>query len=414
MTLGKPKSHDTDPHVKYLLPFVMHEAPLFDALLATSRSQMMLSAGLSAYNDEFFVFHRGRAMSGLRRQLQNNTDTSAMLAVTMLITCDYLTGDLEAVAGHAKALERMLQLRGKMPQETTWDRFVEKGVQVYKTITVVLAGTKVGEDLPKCKLDALVDPLIGLDYPQPPFASKLCQRWAKLPQGFCDLILTSTISTQLIEIIIAVDDIDPDVGAQLNETLKTTAPIQAALQRFLQHRDATILERIVASGLLIYTFQYPRIVAPNLFHDPPMQNMTSLLTNPNGLQAGPERDLLVWTHVVLEGFAFHRSARLPGTRDLYRKALRKHAIMQDWSKLELLLGRFFQTPELLRGWENCHSNCLKAWPEHLAVSNSSSPSLSTNESRSSSEQPPVCPFSGGKASYSGAKCPFSQITITEV
>lgn len=375
----------------------------------------MLSAGASAYSDEFFVFHRGRAMAGLRKQLENEANTSAMLAVTMLITCDYLTGDVNAVAGHAKALDRMLHMRGEMPRASKWDNFVFRGVQVYKTISYVATGAQANDDYyPRRQLDALIDPLITLEYPQPPFSTEMCQKWSKLPRGFSNLILSSSVSTQLILLIIAVHQIDPEIGKQLNETLVKTAPIQAALQRFLQHKDITTIERIIASGLLIYTFQYPRQMAPNLFHDPPMKGITRLLAEPHGIKAGDERDVLVWTHVVVEGFAFYRSSRLPGTREVYVKAVRRHPVMQSWPKLELLVKDFVYTSELLERWKICNADCLRTYPEDWVESSEQSPDLSSTtleEQMEASEPSPVCPFSSQASQAPGGRCPFSQLTV---
>lgn len=393
---------------------MLHEAPLFDALLATCQAQIMLSAGASAYSDEFFVFHRGRAMAGLRKQLENEADTSAMLAVTMLITCDYLTGDSNAVAGHAKALERMLSMRGEMPQKTKWDRFVFKGVQVYKTISYMATGVPTKDEYPKRNLVVVIDPLISLEYPQPPFSPEMCRKWSRLPRGFSELILESSVSTQLILLITAVHEIDPEIGKQLNETLVQTAPIQAALQRFIQHKEATILERIIASGLLVYTFQYPRMISPNLFHDPPMRGITSLLANPHGIQVGHERNLLVWTHMVVEGFAFYRSARLPGTRDVFVKALSKNVIMQNWSKLEPFLKEFFYTSDLLARWKLCHADCMRTYPEILPESDTSSPELPITLPEPQGRSLSVCPFSGRRSQASESSCPFSQLAITNM
>ena len=51
-----------DPHISLLLPFVLQAPPLFDAMLATCQASITLSNGVSAYSDEFFMLHRGRAM----------------------------------------------------------------------------------------------------------------------------------------------------------------------------------------------------------------------------------------------------------------------------------------------------------------------------------------------------------------
>lgn len=412
--LAKRKTVQTDPHINLLLPYVMQEAPLFDALLATCQASMLLSSGLSAYSDRFFMLHRGRAMKGLREQIETSIATSAILAVTMLLTCDYLIGDLRAVTSHAQALQRIADLRGTLPENTPWDKFVRRGVEAYKAIACLAAGLNPNDTGGKTELDDLVDPFVELEYPQPPFSNESCSVWANLPSGFCDLILASQISTQLVSIINALNLIDPEDGLDIIECLKIVQPIQAALQRFAQHKDVTYLERCVAAGLLAYSFQYPGFQVPNMFHDPPLQGFTRLFSIPYRPQSNAERDVLLWAHMVVESISSARSIRLPGSRDVLVKAKKQHGLLRDWSKLTPVLKRFFWTPDLLERWEGCHANNHSlGWTNGSAKSLSLELSLPSTLSITNTPQASqaVCPFSGQASQGSGddARCPFQPL-----
>ena len=402
-----------DPHVNLLLPFVMQEAPLFDALLATCQASIALSTGLSAYNDRFFMLHRGRAMTGLRKKLESGIDTTAILSVTMLITCDYLTGDREAVAGHAKALQRMSNLRGELPNQTAWDRFVRRGVEAYKSIGYVMTGCLPNEDFETTRsyLDKDVDPHRELQYPQPPFPPEDCIRWSKLPPGFSDLILASQVSDQLTMIICAINEADADIADDVLTLLRAVQPIQAALQRFSHHKQANYTERCLAAGLLAYTFQFPRLQPATMFHDPPMQGFTRLFSVSHRASSRQEREALLWSHMAVEGFSSTRIPRLPGSREVFARALARNKEMRDWVELEPKLLQHFHTPEILERWRVCHANCAEWGTSEQIKTPSSSLTVDTTSTAPDLDvaSPASCPFTGQIASTVDGQvlyCPF--------
>ncbi|KAK5945072.1 hypothetical protein PMZ80_002275 [Knufia obscura] len=395
------KSH-IDPHINMLLPYVMQDAHLFDGLLATCQASIVLSTGLSAYNDRFFMQHRGRAMAGLRENLERNIDTTAMLSVTMLITCDYLTGDLKAVAGHAKALQRMVNLRGELPNETAWDKFVRRGVEAYKSIAYLATGAFPEEDFVSIRshLDHDVDAFRDLLYPQPPLSPEDCIRWSQLPSGFSELILASQMSNQLTAIICAIDQISVDTEDDLVSAIHAVQPIQAALQRFAQHTQATYLERCIAAGLLAYSFQHPRLQMPNMFHDPPMQGFIRLFSISYRPSSTSEREVLMWAQMSIEGFVSTRTSRLPGSKEVFARALATYRGMEDWNSLQPKLQQYFCTPDVLERWKACHGNFQEVSTSEKVsapcypLTGGNVPIDSTLDTHSTN----MCPFSGHMAS----------------
>jgi hypothetical protein len=350
-----------DPHISLLLPFVMGEPPLFDAMLATCQASISLSNGVSAFHDEFFMLHRGRAMAGLRKQLENDVDDAAILAVTMLITCDYLTGDIRAVEGHAKALQRMADIRSEMKSEkqrseTAWDKFVQHGLEGYKSICVLATGRRLASGESLSYLEETVSPFQPLLYPQPPFSAEHCQQWSRLPNGFLKLVLASQLSTQLIAVMMAVVECSPKALPGFLDSVKQIEPIQAALQRFSQHINCTFMERCIAAGLLAYSFQYPKVQIANMFHDPPMQGMIRLLRVPHRSRDSAEQNALVWVHMAVEGFLSARPTLLSGVVQLFRSAKSRYRALQDWNSTLPVLEQFFFTPHLLNRWRSCYES----------------------------------------------------------
>lgn len=408
-----------DPHISLLLPFIMQKPPLYEAMLATCQASISLSCGVSAYGDEFFMLHRGRAMAGLRKQLEKDVDDSAILAVTMLITCDYLTGDIRAVEGHSKALQRMADVRtqmklGQQSVESTWDKFVQHGLEGYKSICVLATGKRNDTGIGLPELEEEVSPFKPLVYPQPPFNPEQCEEWTKLPEGFLKLVLTSQLSTQLIAIILAISDLKPKASLGLFKLMKLIEPVQAAIQRFSQHVESTHLERCIAAGLLAYSFQFPRPQAANMFHDPPMRGIIRLLNIAHRSQSVTEQKAMIWVHMAVEGFLAARPVRLSGGPDVFQNAMLRYRPLRAWDQLVLVLEQFFFTPDLLDGWKICHE-----WhrSRHHTMDKFVPANSKVNQHLGLQDRfeqdtliPAICPFSSETAAggYSGStSCPFS-------
>lgn len=409
--VARPRNQFVDPHINLLLPYVMHDSCLFDAMLAGCQASISMSSGLSAYSDQFFIVHRGRAMAALRQKLANNPDASTFVIITLLLTCDYLLGDLKAVEGHTRALQTMTQLHGQLPSRSRWDRFVKQGVEAYTYVGLMATGSpEQGRDNP---LDQLVDPFKDLEYPEQPFSSEMCEQWTNLPPGFLDLMFASQLSTQLCAIITAFDQ----VAAQSNPTsvtnLRVLHPIQAALQRFGQHKQATYLERCVAAGLITYSFQYPRIQIPNMFHDPPLQGMLRLFSVNYRTSSKIERDVLIWAVVVAQGFMFTRATPLPKSKDIFLQFIARHPVMRTWSSIEKILRRYLWTPALLERWRIFHEAMLKDSVDNDIQTVNSSPSEDFSDilNNTVASSPIMCPVTGHLTDTIGADsgmCPFFQ------
>lgn len=387
----------------------MQDSALFDAMLAGCQASISMSSGLSAYKDEFFAVHRGRAMAGLRQKLANGPDTSTFVIITLLITCDYLLGDIQAVAEHTRALQRMQDLVGQLPSRTRWDRFVKTGVEAYKLIGLFATG--IPEQGRSDPLDDLVDPFKDLEYPDQPLSPVVCEQWTNLAPGFLDLMFASQLSTQLCTIIAGFDQLATASPPSGVSNLRILNPIQAALQRFSQHKQATYLERCVAAGLTAYSFQFPRVQIPNMFHDPPLQGMLRLFSVNYRSSSKLEREALIWAVIVAMGIMSMRMSPLPKSKEVFTRFIERQPLMRCWSSVEKVVRRFLWTPSLLKRWKACYEAMVKGSAEDDTSTANSSPFEDFLDLSNDDDNQPtmVCPVTGRlpDTTYTGAGiCPF--------
>lgn len=388
-----------DPHINLLLPQAMNEPAVFDALLASCRASIALSSGLSVLHDEFLVTHRGRALNYLRKKVTTGIDKNSMLVVSMLLICDHLIGDADAVTNHATALARMSEIHGQNLVHTPLDRFVRSGAMAFQSIRSIVTGHTIPyEGQKKTRLDELVDSSFKLVYLRPPFTPAVSEKWCSMPEGFCDLVLSCQISTQLCIILEEVAELKNKRVETLQEHVGATRCIQAAIQRFSQHTAATYLERCIAAGLWCWTVQYPRIQVPNLFHDPIMNGFSRLFMVSFQPASDAERNATVWSHMSMQGFASLRATTLPGSRDAFRGAIDRFDVMKDWSNLKPVLTRFFHTSGSLKRWEwtyesfKAYSGLSNSCPHPLPSMKEDESSFSSTSSRGSPAS--ICPVFG--------------------
>lgn len=397
---GKSRADRVNPHLNLLLPYVMREEALFDALLASCQASLAISSGLSVHHDRSFVAHRGRAISYLRKKVMTGIDRNAMVIVSLLLMCDHMTGDIDAVTNHTKALFHMSKICGQ-DSENPLDQFVRSGVLALQAVSSMVTG-HVGKH-GSTWLDDVVDPSEDLVYLQPPFAPDVSERAAKLPQGFCELVLSCQLSTQLCAILEEINKLNCSQLDTLHQNVDVTSSIQAAIQRFSQHTSATYLERCIAAGLWCWTNQHPRLQTPNLFHDSVLQGFSRLFLVAYKPGSIAEREVIVWAHVCMQGFASLRATILPGTRQAFRHAIDSFGVMSDWYKLRPVLERFYHTDESLERWKKSYAAFVR-----YSLSSETSTTCPHSNGTSENDTSPDTPASG---STSRSTCPVTGLHL---
>ena len=114
-----------------LFPFALQNAVLFESIIALCRASVVMSLGRNPNEDKDFIRHRGRTVQQVTSALttEEAVNDANLLAVAMLLTLEYLTGNVRAVAAHLSGLERMTSMRQDLEEGTPWNQFGKAGLQ---------------------------------------------------------------------------------------------------------------------------------------------------------------------------------------------------------------------------------------------------------------------------------------------
>ncbi|KAK5056619.1 hypothetical protein LTR84_012151 [Exophiala bonariae] len=379
-----PVTKTPNPHLSLLLPFALENSLLFESIVAVCRASILLSLGKSAYEDPAFIQHRGSALAALNVKLKSKTctDDAALLTVVMLMTLEYLTGNHYGVTMHCKGLEKMLQLRGPLPEDSDpdsiksdWVRFVKTGLVGYKALGSFVTGQP--PDIPSSSLGFASETFEALDldkplsYPEKPFGEDLCLILSRLPSGFSELCLMSHLSNQLINTLASIgaaktqfeisSDKDSPKYSLASGFMSAETPnhdsqqmtiqnLLSALQR-LSLMSPNILETYLSFGLISFMFQFRSLAPLNLFYDPILRQFVAILphhSKPAGIE---EQYALIWTSLSVAGSLGLRGAQLPEGHTVMDHMLDLYPESRKWSRLEKIIRSFFWTDDILVHWK---------------------------------------------------------------
>ncbi|KAI1615262.1 hypothetical protein EDD36DRAFT_180104 [Exophiala viscosa] len=372
-------------HLSLLLPFALEHAILFESMMAVCRASVLLSLGRPAFEDSAFIQHRGNAIAGLNKALRSTKcgDDASLLTVTMLMTLEYLVGDHRSVHMHCQGLEKMLQLRKQFPEEeedTDWSKFVKLGLMAYKALGSFVTGQPpdIPSDSPGFLKETFEDLALDkpLSYPEPPFSTDLCIILSRLPSGFSELCLKSRISVQMINLLASVSGAatllttktlldgvylsppaeDSPYGEENRQVMIQT--LLSSLQR-MSLTTTVPVEHNLTSGLLAYAFQLRSLSQLTLFYDPLLQNFVTTLPYHLKPSTPEEQHGLIWASIAAAGALALRAVPFPGAHTVMDHALELYPQARTWSRLEVILRRFFWTNEILAHWKTVWEMAMK-------------------------------------------------------
>lgn len=374
-----------NPHLSLLLPFALEHSLLFESIIAVCRASILISLGKSAYEDPAFIQHRGSALTALNIKLKSKdcTDDAALLTVVMLMTLEYLTGNHYGVTMHCKGLEKMLQLRGPLPEDSDpdsiksdWTRFVKTGLIGYKALGSFVTGQP--PEIPSSSLGFATETFEALDldkplsYPEKPFGEDLCLILSRLPSGFSELCLMSQLSNQLINTLASIGaaktqfDLSNDAESrkvsltssfmsgdspQHDSQQMTIQNLLSALQR-LSLMSPNILETYLSFGLISFMFQFRSLAPLNLFYDPILRQFISILPHHSKPAIVEEQHALIWTSLTVAGSLGLRGAQLPESHTVMDHMLELYPESRKWSRLEKIIRSFFWTDDIVVHWQS--------------------------------------------------------------
>lgn len=372
-----------NPHLTLLLPYSLKHPILFESIIAVCRASVLLSLGKSAFEDPAFIQHRGNALAALNTKLtsQSCTDDSALLTVTMLMTLEYLTGNHYGVRMHCRGLEKMIQLRGPLSEnsdpdtDSDWTRFLKTGLTGYKALGSFVTGQP--PNIPSSSLGFASETFeaLSLDkplcYPEKPFSEDLCIVLSRLPSGFSELSLISRVSEQMINTLASISAAKTqyDLSEEMSKMPKPpasgmfTSPdsphdsqqmaiqnLLSALQR-LSLMSPSILETYLSFGLISFLFQLRRLAPLNLFYDPILRQFISILPHHSKPVIVEEQHVLIWANMAVAGSLGLRLVPMPDAHTILDHMLELYPESRKWSRLEKILCNFFWTRDILEHWK---------------------------------------------------------------
>jgi hypothetical protein len=119
-----------NPHMTMLFPFMCQNSILFESVISLCRASILLCVGKPASEDKALLTHRARAIKGVSAALSTEeaVNDNVLLSVAMLLTLEYLIGNIAAVAAHRAGLKRMVALREDLDDGSPWNKFVKAGL----------------------------------------------------------------------------------------------------------------------------------------------------------------------------------------------------------------------------------------------------------------------------------------------
>ena len=341
---GKPNKH-----MELLFPFMITNAMLFETIVALCRTSILLAQGQKAEEDAAFLYHRARAIRAVTKNLTtpDGLSDASLLSIAMILTLEYLIGNVAAVAAHLGGIQRMLDMRPDLDGSTEWKRFVRAGVIAYQSMGSFVTGLPmpvpgsspgyIEEAFAELNLD------LPLSYPTVPFAPDLCKVLARLPPAFAELCLSGALSSQTMKFLAfanattayreTIDELDERLDHEIQAMF-------SAIQR-LSMMEPTSLESRLLCGLLAYSFQLRQLRPLNLFHDPPLRRFVSFLKNHEKPDSTRAQETMIWVSIAAAGALKLRAIRMPMSSEVLERMFHLYPATLKWSYVEGILKTHF-------------------------------------------------------------------------
>lgn len=362
--LGRP-----NPHMSMLFPFMLKEPMLFETIVALCRTSILLSQGKKVEEDSGFIYHRARAIKAVTKNLTtpDGVSDASMLSIAMILTLEYLIGNVAAVAAHLGGIQRMLDMRTDLDGSTEWKRFVKAGIIEYQSMGSFVTGIPmpvpgnspgfIAEAFAELDLDS------PLNYPTVPFAPDLCVVLARLPPGFAELCLSGAISAQAMKFLAFANATTAYSESITEMDVRLDHEVQAmfsAIQR-MSLMQPTSLESRVLCGLLAYAFQLRQLKPLNLFHDPPLRRFVNFLGNHEKSDSSRAQETMIWVSIAAAGALKLRSIKMPGSLAVLERMFHLYPATVRWNYVESILKAHFWTSTIGEHWRKTWEEGLEHW-----------------------------------------------------
>ena len=369
-----------DPHISLLLPYAMENAVLFESMMGLCRASILTALGRDPDQDQELNRHRQKTVAAVTDRLStpDAVNDATLLAVTMLLTLEYILGNVAAVAAHLSGLERMIAMRKDLNDDTPWKCFVKAGLDAYKALGSFITGKP--PPLPKNSHSFIAETFAELSlnkpviYPKAPFSPDLCKVLSRLAGGFSELALSGMLSEQMLYVLASITATNASTATGWDGDTILDPELQAilsALQRLSLMRIRSI-EKYLTSGLLAHCFQLRRLRALNLFHDPAIRSFIHTLHQHERPDSEREQRCMMWVTMSIAGALSLRTLRMPGSHLVLDRAFELYPAFNAWDTLEPILRCFFWTEAVGCHWKSAWEIGRRRW-DHVLRARKSSP-----------------------------------------
>jgi hypothetical protein len=356
---------------------MMKHAVLFESIITLCRASILICVGKNPFEDRALSFHKVRTLKAVASSLdtEDGTSDAVILSVAMLLTLEYLTGNQSAVGAHRKGLQKMIDFRSDLNEDTPWNIFVKAGLDAYKALGSFVTGelpdmsgdshTYIRETFASLALDK------PIEYPSVPFSPDLCKILSRLPSGLSECCLSAKLSTQTMQVLASINATTISSENPPADDARFDKEIQAmlsALQR-LSVMKISKTENYLICGLLAYTFQLRRLRALNLFHDPALRDFIHFIPGQEKPDSVREQHLMIWLSVAVAGALELRTIRIPGTHLVFDRIFKLYPFTLYWKVTEMVLKTFFWTPDILKHWRKSHNRAVSRWNQLTRIQN---------------------------------------------
>lgn len=328
-----------------------------------------MAQGRKVSDDRIFVYRRAHAIKAITDNLTSpdGLGDASLLSITMVLTLEYLVGNIAAVVAHIEGIEHMIKLRGDLDGSTPWKKFVRAGVLAYRSLGCFVTGqpVEIGGKSPGYVKEAFDELALNeaITHPGLPFSPELCTSLSRLPPGFAELCLSGHISKQTMKFLAfaqattdscsTMDPIDERVDHEIQVML-------SALQR-LSFMETSTIEKYLVCGLLAFAFQLRQARSLNIFHDPPLRHFVEMMQKHEKPDSKRAQDTMIWISMSITGALHMRTIIMPGSHEVLDKMFKFYPEAGSWSYVKSVLQAHFYTDRIGQHWEKCWHLGMERW-----------------------------------------------------
>ncbi|KAJ9607366.1 hypothetical protein H2200_008439 [Cladophialophora chaetospira] len=292
---------DSLPLSRRYFSLALENASMFELMVALARASYDTRQGLAREPSREVLIHYGKGVEALRLKMARTStydDDATILAVMALLGIALIYNDFSSFETHLAGLRHLVELRGGV-DSLGWDGFIKNSITGLESLWAYHENKKLSI--------ATTESNIKLEYPSHPFPPDLCITIAKLPEGFRDLALSSSLSLQIIALLSRISEWinqmecgRPKGVLPLGEPNGTYLRQTHACLELVPLHGLSVLERAICTAVVIMTTEtFNKSKQQNPVHRRLIETLSERLFR-SDLRQGPQA-CTMWLALVIAG-----------------------------------------------------------------------------------------------------------------